>query len=149
MPVRSRHVPAVISGMASSYTRYDGDCSTYSLGSQQNISIRPHITCPLCRYRSDGRFHIGCRKSHCGDKTILRISYLDNGISCTCKTTIFNSLGPSDAIWRWRSGSTLIQVMACCLTAPSHYLNQCWLIIGKVLWHSSEDIIIRFEDTNQ
>ena len=54
-----------------------------------------------------------------------------------------NSLGPSDAIWRWRSWSTLVQVMACCLMAPSHYLNQCWLIISKVLWHSSEDIIIR------
>ena len=53
------------------------------------------------------------------------------------------SLGPSDAIWRWRPWSTLVQVMAC-------YLNQCWLIIGKVLWHSSEDIIIRkLEDTNQ
>ena len=26
--------------------------------------------------------------------------------------------------------------MACCLTAPSHYLNQCWLIISEVLWHS-------------
>ena len=39
-----------------------------------------------------------------------------------------NSLRPSDTIWRHRSGSTLSQVMACCLTAPSHYLNQCWLI---------------------
>ena len=38
-----------------------------------------------------------------------------------------NSLRPSDAIWRHTSGSTLAQVMACCLTAPSHYLNQCWL----------------------
>ena len=27
---------------------------------------------------------------------------------------------PSNAIWRQRSGSTLAQVMACCLTAPSH-----------------------------
>ena len=62
----------------------------------------------------------------------------------------FNSMGPSDAIWHWRSCSTMVQVMACCLTAPSHYLNQCWLIISKVLWHSFEDIIIRrFEDTNQ
>ena len=43
----------------------------------------------------------------------------------------FNSLWPSDAIWRQRSGSPLAQVMACCLTAPSHYLNQCWLIITK------------------
>ena len=47
-----------------------------------------------------------------------------------------NSLWPSDAIWRQGSGSTLAQVMACCLTAPSHYLNQCWLIISEVQWHS-------------
>ena len=38
-----------------------------------------------------------------------------------------NSLWPSDVIWRQGSRSTLAQVMACCLTAPSHYLNQCWL----------------------
>ena len=35
------------------------------------------------------------------------------------------------------SGSTLAQVKAGCLTAPSHYLNQCWLIIKDVLWHST------------
>ena len=47
-------------------------------------------------------------------------------------------------------GQTLVQAMACCLTATSHCLNQCWLIISKVLWHSSDDIAIRrFEDTNQ
>ena len=28
--------------------------------------------------------------------------------------------------------------MACCLTAPSHYLSSCWLITSKVQWHSSE-----------
>ena len=49
-----------------------------------------------------------------------------------------NSLWPSDVIWRQGSGSTLPQVMACCLTAPSHYLNQCWFIISKVHWHPSE-----------
>ena len=43
------------------------------------------------------------------------------------------ALWPSDAIWWHRSGSKLAQVMACCLTAPSHYLNQCWLIISQ--WH--------------
>ena len=48
-----------------------------------------------------------------------------------------NSLCPSDALQRYRSGSTLAQVMACCLTAPSHYLNQCNLIIN-VSWHSPE-----------
>ena len=40
--------------------------------------------------------------------------------------------------WRHRSGSTLVQVLACCLTAPSHYLNQCWLIISEVLWHAPQ-----------
>ena len=49
-----------------------------------------------------------------------------------------NSLWPSDAIWWQGSRSTLVQVMACCLTAPSHYQNQCWLIITKVQWCSSE-----------
>ena len=43
-----------------------------------------------------------------------------------------NSLRPNDAIWRYRSMSTLVRVMACCLTAPSHYLSQCWLIISEV-----------------
>ena len=37
-----------------------------------------------------------------------------------------------------KTESTLAQVMACCLMAPSHYLNQYWLIISKVLWHFSE-----------
>ena len=49
-----------------------------------------------------------------------------------------NSLRPSDAIWRQRSWTTLVQVMACCLMAPSHHLNQCWLIINKALWQSIE-----------
>ena len=28
--------------------------------------------------------------------------------------------------------------MACCLMAPSHYLNQCWLLICQVVWYSPE-----------
>ena len=44
-------------------------------------------------------------------------------------------LWPCDAIWCHRSGSTLAQVMTCCLTAPSHYLNQCWLS-SSLLVHS-------------
>ena len=54
-----------------------------------------------------------------------------------------NSLWPSDTIWWHRSRSTLVQVMACCLTAPSHYLNQCWLIISMVQWHLSESDFTR------
>ena len=56
-------------------------------------------------------------------------------------TTIgVNSLWPSTCttIWRDKSCSTLDQVMACCLTAPSHYLHQCWFIISEVFQHSPE-----------
>ena len=45
---------------------------------------------------------------------------------------LFTSLWPGDAIWRHGTRSILVQVMSCCLTAPSHYLNQ-W-----VQRHSSE-----------
>ena len=35
-------------------------------------------------------------------------------------------------------GSTLVQIMTCCLTAPFHYLSHCWLIMKAVLWHPHE-----------
>ena len=44
----------------------------------------------------------------------------------------------SSATWQHRFGSTLVHVMACCLTATSHYLDQCWLLIREVLWLSPE-----------
>ena len=37
-----------------------------------------------------------------------------------------NQVKPSDVILPHRSGLTSTQVMACCLMAPSHYLNQWW-----------------------
>ena len=49
-----------------------------------------------------------------------------------------DSWWPSDVIWRQGSRSTLAQVMAWCRQAPSHYLNQCWLMISEVLWHSPD-----------
>ena len=35
-------------------------------------------------------------------------------------------------------GQHWLRYLACCLMAPSHYLNQCWLIFSKVQWHSVE-----------
>ena len=55
-----------------------------------------------------------------------------------CLTPQGVNLWPSEAIWRHRSGLTLAQVMACCLTAPSHYLKQCLSsvirLIGKLFY---------------
>ena len=62
---------------------------------------------------------------------------------------IINLLRCSDVIWEHRSGSTLAQVMTCCLTAPSHFLNQCWHIVNGILciklswnlnWHITRSI---------
>ena len=48
-----------------------------------------------------------------------------------------NALWSSDAMWRQEYVSTLAHVMSCCLTAPSHYLKLCWLIINGVRWQAS------------
>ena len=40
-----------------------------------------------------------------------------------------------------RSGSKLVKVMACCLSAPNHYLNQCWLIISEHLKTFSQEML--------
>ena len=55
-----------------------------------------------------------------------------------------NSLWSNDAIWQHRSGSTMVQVMVCFLTAPSHYMNRCLVLISEVLWHPSEKFYIEW-----
>ena len=74
--------------------------------------------------------HQSCQWSETSQHS--KLSHRNPRTFCPC----IKSLWPSDTIWRHRSWSTLAQVMACCLTAPSHYLNQCWLITSKVQWHS-------------
>ena len=65
--------------------------------------------------------------THClglGHETMVCAVCLSIFLSCH-----LNTLWPGDAIWQEGCGSTLAQVMACCLAASSHYLNQCWLKI--------------------
>ena len=49
-----------------------------------------------------------------------------------------NSLSPNNPYGVCSSWSILVQVMACCLMAPSHYLNQSWLIISEIHLHQVE-----------
>ena len=56
----------------------------------------------------------------------------------TWNTFYINPLWSSGAIWWLRSGSTLAQIMACCLTVPNHYLNWCLHLISDDWWHSPE-----------
>ena len=60
--------------------------------------------------------------------------------------TILKSVLGLNSIKHVRLWWTRIQAMASCMTAPSHYLKQCGLIIeliNKVLWHLSHWIIIK------
>ena len=82
----------------------------------------------------------------CNMEWFIRHIFSTDSLGCgrcgtKCRSMIFKlfhcgPVTPHDR--RHGSGSTLAQVMACCLTARSHYLNQCWLIISKVHWHSNE-----------
>ena len=49
-----------------------------------------------------------------------------------------NSLWPGDSIHVYgnKDLGNIGQVMACCLMAPSHYLDQCWLLISEDPWYS-------------
>ena len=44
-----------------------------------------------------------------------------------------NSLWPNDAIWDRDLGQHWLRRKACCLMAPSYYLNQCWLITNGAI----------------
>ena len=66
---------------------------------QQSVEAIPGVAVFDRFYRDSGpRFNIkmsSCRyrKSHCGDKTVVRSSYLHNGISCTGKVSSLYSIG--------------------------------------------------------
>ena len=42
----------------------------------------------------------------------------------------FISWRPADAMWHSGTLSSMVQAIACCLTAPNHYMNQCWFVIS-------------------
>ena len=54
---------------------------------------------------------------------VIHIGMMILDIKCDYHLLFINSLWPSVTKYRQRSGSTFARVMACCLTAPSHYLN--------------------------
>ena len=64
------------------------------------------------------------------------LSYYHHQIGSMNYYPLFHPLWSIDVIWWHRSRSPLAQVMYCCLTAPSHYLKQCWFVTSKVFFAS-------------
>ena len=62
---------------------------------------------------------------------------LDNVLLLQKFTRQINDFRPSNPrpIWHDTTASTLSQVMACCLMAPSHFVDQCCLLTSEVQWH--------------
>ena len=56
----------------------------------------------------------------------------------------FNSLWCGDATWCDGPWSTLVKVMAWCLTAPSHHLNHCWFIVSNTHKSTTRQNMIRY-----
>ena len=73
------------------------------------------------------------RKSHCGDKTILRPSYLHNGISYTGKMTSIYWIRAEDTLWAFPAGHRFCVWPVCvsgvqgCHSAWSVLSPQCCL----------------------
>ena len=81
-------------------------------------------------------------KFKCPNESVLliqfdsRVVYHQGDKLCVCQGSTYDIMN-----FTWqnipiqdddRTGSTLAQIMVCCLAAPSHYLNQFLLILSKV-----------------
>ena len=75
-----------------------------------------------------GQFHKHQSQKVTGNLLIRCYSYLQGANELT---HYHCPLRPRDTIWWHRFGSSLAQVMACCLTATSHYLNQCCISLQR------------------
>ena len=73
-----------------------------------------------------------CQSSLNGPKQYI-ISVLSSsidGMFLLTKLPGINSIAFAIACWRHGTWSALIQVMACCLMAPIHYMIHCWPIVN-------------------
>ena len=91
---------------------------------------QPHDCLPNCYSGADQR-----KQQSSASLALLRgihqwpVNFLHKG-------PVMQKMFPFDDVIMLKS--TMAQVMAWCLVAPIHYLNQCWLIISEVPYHSHE-----------
>ena len=62
--------------------------------------------------------------------------------SCSAQLVCPNCPTVAYAKYRHGYGPILVRVIVCCLAATSHYLNQLWLTIIGVLWHSPQTVML-------
>ena len=84
--------------------------------------------------------HLDGLVQDCGNSSALAMELLSPCTKPSIGDSIntFKPMWPGDTIWRHRSGSTLVQVMACCLMAPkplpeSMLTNHQWVPV-TITW---------------
>ena len=75
------------------------------------------------------------RKSHCGDKTVVRSSYLHNGISFAGKMTSLYWISPQKAIQNYINSSHNPWYMSDTCTAPQLLQSTNWGTWGQKNYH--------------
>ena len=110
--------------------------------SQFRWSCQPNWSIFTLPHHSTSKYG-ALKNKHCGHNTFeKKWVALILATLCVCWEPI-NSFWHCDTILWHRSGSTFAKVMARCLMALSHYLNQWWLIISEVQWQSPENNFLR------
>ena len=102
--------------------------------------------CKICNHRKKLQWNLKWNTISFIEKNIFENVFCKL-LAILLRPKYVNPLWPSDAIWQQKSGAILAQVMACCLMAPSHYLNQCWLIISEDQQHSHQGNFTRDAST--
>ena len=97
---------------------------------EQNTWKRTNITSCIC-----GFAEVVCRLITKHQKWLKQMLIINNELS---------HLSPSNPIRRRGSGSTLAQVMTCCLTAPIHYPNQLEMLKTSIFDMSLKKRIIQY-----
>ena len=110
---------------------------------QQNVWHNVHtFDTRTSSWNNTSRFFSFCTNKWALDVLVYEkcnIGVCEKLMQCITPCTVFTRSGlPIFLIWLQRSDSTLAQAMACCLAAPSHCLDWCWLIITEVQWQSHE-----------
>ena len=92
-----------------------------------------------CIHQQQNVLHINIYICLCGVLVTLVIhGYVSIMCIADAQNEIINSLWHNGAIWWHQSGSEFAQVMACCLPATNHYLDQGWMDLSRDQWHSPE-----------
>ena len=103
---------------------------------RHNVGKRNHIYKAQALWRSGPWFNIKtpsyqCRESHCGDKTVVRSSYLHNGISYTGKMISLYWIRA-----QYTLGSFFLLIMAITYTSDSHFILN-WMLLFVMLFLSN------------